>query len=129
MARSVIESQSSKQLRTPRGSDKHFFSGDKSASSKLSNEKDIGRKSTIGLRKPLTAVPFKADRALKEPTSSNSKLKSSFTEPSATTKLRHSFITAGPKSTQTDEVDEIYSKPDPIDASLQIRKTRNKGNV
>jgi len=72
----------------------------------------------MGIRKPSTAVPLKADRTLKEPTSSNSKLKSSFTEASTTTKLRHSFITAGPKSAPNDEVDEIYNKPDPIDASL-----------
>ena len=31
----------------------------------------------------------------------------------------------GPKSTEKDEVDEIYKKEDPIESSLGIRKAKN----
>ena len=36
---------------------------------------------------------------------------------------------AGPKSTNADEVDEIYQKDDPVECSLDTRKTKNLGNL
>lgn len=36
---------------------------------------------------------------------------------------------AGPKSAETDEVDEIYKKEDPIESSLGTRKDKNSGNL
>ena len=35
----------------------------------------------------------------------------------------------GPKSTSADETDDIYQKEDPIDCSLDTRKTKNLGNL
>lgn len=35
----------------------------------------------------------------------------------------------GPKSTNAEEIDEIYQKDDPIECSLDTRKTKNSGNL
>ena len=35
----------------------------------------------------------------------------------------------GPKSTDKDELDEIYQKDDPIESSMDIRKVKNLGNL
>ena len=42
-------------------------------------------------------------------------------------KLRHSVKPMGPKSTEVDEIDDVYKEEDPIEASVNIRKSSGKG--